>query len=75
MNYSESYPADNLIEVTFDLMSRGPVKLALSPCLTRSCLLLRSPDCFKLSMFFLAPQGAFIVMDVKQLREVIEDAW
>jgi hypothetical protein len=26
MNYSESYPADNLIEVTFDLMSRGPVK-------------------------------------------------
>ena len=25
MNYSESYPADNLVEVTFDLMSRGPV--------------------------------------------------
>ena len=24
-NYSESYPADNLVEVTFDLMSRGPV--------------------------------------------------
>jgi hypothetical protein len=25
MNYSEAYPADNLVEVTFDLMSRGPV--------------------------------------------------
>mgnify|MGYP003132059957 FL=1 len=25
MNYSESYPADNLVEVTFDLMSRGVV--------------------------------------------------
>jgi len=25
MNYSESYPADNLVEVTFDLMSRGAV--------------------------------------------------
>ena len=25
MNYSESYPADNLVQVTFDLMSRGPV--------------------------------------------------
>jgi hypothetical protein len=25
MNYSESYPADNLVEVTFDLMSRGTV--------------------------------------------------
>jgi hypothetical protein len=25
MNYSESYPADNLVEVTFDLMSRGPI--------------------------------------------------
>ena len=25
MNYSESYPADNLIEVTFDLMSRGTI--------------------------------------------------
>jgi len=25
MNYSESFPADNLVEVTFDLMSRGPV--------------------------------------------------
>ena len=25
MNYSESYPADNLVEVTLDLMSRGPV--------------------------------------------------
>ena len=24
-NYSESYPADNLIEVTFDLMSRGTI--------------------------------------------------
>jgi len=23
MNYSESYPADNLVETTFDLMSRG----------------------------------------------------
>lgn len=23
MNYNESYPADNLVEVTFDLMSRG----------------------------------------------------
>jgi len=25
MNYSESYPADNLVELTFDLMSRGAV--------------------------------------------------
>jgi hypothetical protein len=25
MNYSEAYPADNLVQVTFDLMSRGPV--------------------------------------------------
>jgi hypothetical protein len=25
MNYAEAYPADNLVEVTFDLMSRGPV--------------------------------------------------
>ena len=25
MNYSESYPADNLVEVTFDLMSRGAI--------------------------------------------------
>ena len=25
MNYSESYPADNLVEVTFDLMSRGRI--------------------------------------------------
>lgn len=25
MNYNESYPADNLVEVTFDLMSRGAV--------------------------------------------------
>ena len=25
MNYSESYPADNLVQVSFDLMSRGPV--------------------------------------------------
>jgi hypothetical protein len=25
MNYNESYPADNLVEVTFDLMSRGRI--------------------------------------------------
>ena len=25
MNYSESYPADNLVEVTFDLISRGRI--------------------------------------------------
>jgi hypothetical protein len=25
MNYSESYPADNLVEVTFDLTSRGRI--------------------------------------------------
>jgi hypothetical protein len=25
MNYKESYPADNLVEVTFDLMSRGRI--------------------------------------------------
>jgi len=25
MNYSESYPADNLVEVTFDLVSRGRI--------------------------------------------------
>ena len=25
MNYSESYPADNLVEVSFDLMSRGRI--------------------------------------------------
>jgi hypothetical protein len=25
MNYSEAYPADNLVQVSFDLMSRGPV--------------------------------------------------
>lgn len=25
MNYAEAYPADNLVQVTFDLMSRGPV--------------------------------------------------
>lgn len=25
MNYSESYPADNLVEITFDLMSRGGI--------------------------------------------------
>lgn len=25
MNYNESYPADNLVQTTFDLMSRGPV--------------------------------------------------
>ena len=25
MNYNESYPADNLVEVTFDLISRGPI--------------------------------------------------
>ena len=25
MNYSESYPTDNLVELTFDLMSRGAV--------------------------------------------------
>jgi len=25
MNYSESYPSDNLVELTFDLMSRGAV--------------------------------------------------
>ena len=25
MNYNESYPADNLVECTFDLMSRGRI--------------------------------------------------
>jgi hypothetical protein len=25
MNYNESFPADNLVQTTFDLMSRGPV--------------------------------------------------
>ena len=25
MNYNESYPADNLVEVTFDLTSRGRI--------------------------------------------------
>ena len=25
INYSEAYPADNLVQVSFDLMSRGPV--------------------------------------------------
>lgn len=25
MNYSEAYPADNLVQLSFDLMSRGPV--------------------------------------------------
>jgi hypothetical protein len=25
MNYNESYPADNLVEVTFDLISRGQI--------------------------------------------------
>ena len=25
MNYNESYPADNLVEVTFDLVSRGRI--------------------------------------------------
>ena len=30
MNYSESYPADNLVEVTFDLMSRGAIGVGLA---------------------------------------------
>jgi hypothetical protein len=25
MNYNESYPADNLVECTFDLISRGRI--------------------------------------------------
>jgi len=34
MNYNESYPADNLVEVTFDLMSRG--RIGIHQAATRS---------------------------------------
>jgi len=36
MNYSESYPADNLVEITFDLMSRGPIAVGKVASITPS---------------------------------------
>jgi hypothetical protein len=43
MNYNESYPADNLIECTFDLMSRGRIGIHQNATNTGS-LVLNAPN-------------------------------